>query len=63
MQIFSLSDNLFHSYLAIGVANNNLGTMVLQEQMEKSSTVAKNDEVYYKGIHYFDEAIRYSLRI
>lgn len=32
--------------------------MVLQEQMEKSSTTAQNDEVYLQGIKYFDEAIR-----
>ncbi|CAB9515800.1 expressed unknown protein [Seminavis robusta] len=43
---------------ALGVANNNLGTMVLQEQMERSSTTAQSDDVYYNGMKYFNEAIR-----
>jgi len=43
---------------ALGVANNNLGTMVLQEQMEKSSATAESDDVYFAGVKYFEEAIR-----
>lgn len=46
------------SNTALGVANNNLGTMVLQEQMERSSATAKSDEVYFAGMKYFEEAIR-----
>ncbi|CAB9497324.1 expressed unknown protein [Seminavis robusta] len=53
---------------AIGVANNNLGTMVLQEQMESHGTDRLFDnsmfgicisEIYAVGISYFDEAIRH----
>lgn len=52
---------------AIGVANNNLGTMVLQEQMESHGTERLFDnslfgvcisEIYFVGIGYFNEAIR-----
>lgn len=43
---------------ALGVANNNLGTMVLQEQMERSSVTNKSDEVFFNGMKYFEEAIR-----
>lgn len=40
---------------ALGVANNNLGAMVLQEMME-NTTLDENN--YFKGIRYFEEAIR-----
>ena len=52
---------------AIGVANNNLGTMVLQEQMEAHGTERLFDnslfgvcisEIYFVGSNYFNEAIR-----
>ncbi|CAB9506181.1 expressed unknown protein [Seminavis robusta] len=52
---------------AIGVANNNLGTMVLQEQMESFGTDRHFDnsmfgicisEIYNVGINYFDESIK-----
>lgn len=50
------------------MANNNLGTMVLQEQMESHGTERLFDnslfgicisEIYFTGIHYFDEAIKH----
>jgi hypothetical protein len=34
-----------------------LGTMVLQEQMEKSSTTVRSDEVYFSGMKYFNEYV------
>lgn len=43
---------------ALGIANNNLGTMVLQEMMEKSSTAAGSDDKYAAGKRYFEEAVR-----
>ena len=56
-QIFNSNlEKLLH--LALGVANNNLGTMVLKEQMERSSATKRNDEVYFTGMQYFAEAIR-----
>lgn len=32
--------------------------MVLQEQMERSSSTKRSDEVYFAGMKYFEEAIR-----
>jgi Mg-chelatase subunit ChlD len=64
--IISYSFFLFLS-TPTGVANNNLGTMVLQEQMESVGTDRLFDnslfgvcisEIYFVGIGYFDEAIR-----
>lgn len=37
---------------ALGVANNNIGTMVLQEIQEDPGC---NEEIYFKGVRYFEE--------
>ncbi|CAB9502209.1 expressed unknown protein [Seminavis robusta] len=50
--------NLMGNQKAVGVANNNLGTMVLQEQMERSSSTSRSAEVYQAGMKYFEETIR-----
>jgi hypothetical protein len=51
--------NNMNNQKAVGVANNNLGTMVLQEQMERSSTTARSAEVFQTGTRYFHENQRF----
>jgi hypothetical protein len=55
--------NNMNNQKAVGVANNNLGTMVLQEQMERSSTTARSAEVFQTGTRHVHENQRSSVRV